>query len=31
MNCWHREIENATTEAEVAQSASDYLTLWGPQ
>ena len=31
MDCWHREIENATTEAEVARSASDYLTLWAPR
>ena len=30
MDCWHREIENATTEAEVASSASDYLSLWAP-
>lgn len=31
MDCWHREIENASTEAEVARSASDYLTLWAPR
>lgn len=31
MDCWHREIENATTEAEVARQASDYLSLWAPQ
>jgi hypothetical protein len=30
MDCWHREIENANTEAEVATLASDYLSLWGP-
>jgi hypothetical protein len=30
MDCWHREIENATTEAEVADRATDYMTLWAP-
>ncbi|MEO5692946.1 MAG: hypothetical protein ABIQ72_07465 [Usitatibacter sp.] len=31
MDCWHREIEQANTEAEVASRASDYLALWAPR
>lgn len=31
MDCWHREIEQAKTEAEVASRASDYLALWAPR
>ncbi len=30
MDCWHRGIEQANTEAEVASRASDYLALWAP-
>ena len=31
MDCWHHEIDNATSEAEVVKSASDYLKLWAPR
>lgn len=31
MDCWHREIERATTEDEVVSGARDYLTLWAPR
>jgi hypothetical protein len=31
MDCWHHEIEKATSEAEVVKSASDYLKLWAPR
>lgn len=31
MDCWHLELERATTEADVVKSASDYLFLWAPQ
>ena len=31
MDCWHYEIERATSEAEVVKSAGDYLFLWAPQ
>ncbi len=31
MDCWHRELDQATTEADVARSASDYLALWAPR
>ena len=31
MDCWHHEIEKATSEAEVLKSASDYLVLWTPR
>lgn len=31
MDCWHHEIEQATTESEVVRKASDYLYLWAPQ
>jgi len=31
MDCWHRGIEQANTEAEVASRASDYLALWAPR
>ena len=30
MDCWHREIERASTEAEVVDRARDYLVLWSP-
>jgi hypothetical protein len=30
MDCWHREIERASTEAEVVARARDYLVLWAP-
>lgn len=31
MNCWHREISRASTEAEVVRTAADYLSLWSPR
>lgn len=31
MDCWHREIEQSRTEAEVVGSAADFLALWSPQ
>ena len=31
MDCWHHEIDKATSEAEVVKSASDYLNLWAPR
>lgn len=31
MDCWHHEIEKATTEDDVVRSASDYLQLWAPR
>ncbi|MGZ5073118.1 MAG: hypothetical protein ACXWHB_01895 [Usitatibacter sp.] len=31
MDCWHHEIDHATTEREVVRSAADYLFLWAPQ
>jgi len=31
MDCWHRELEQADTEAEVARHAADYLALWAPR
>ncbi len=31
MDCWHHEIDMATTEEEVVQCASDYLSLWAPR
>ncbi len=30
-DCWHHEIEKATSEAEILKSASDYLALWAPR
>jgi hypothetical protein len=30
MNCWHDEIDRCITEADVVQSARDYLALWAP-
>jgi hypothetical protein len=30
MDCWHDEIDRATTEAEVIRNARDYLWLWSP-
>ncbi len=30
MDCWHREIERANTEADVVTRAQDYLLLWSP-
>lgn len=29
MDCWHRELDLASTESDVARRASDYLSLWG--
>jgi len=31
MDCWRRELDQASTEAQVAQQASDYLALWAPR
>jgi hypothetical protein len=31
MDCWHLEIEHATTEEDVVRLAQDYLFLWSPQ
>ena len=31
MDCWHHEIDKASTEDEVVKSASDYLLLWAPR
>jgi len=31
MDCWHREIDRASTEDEVVMSAKDYLVLWSPK
>ena len=30
MDCWHREIDRASTEDEVVARARDDLVLWGP-
>ena len=31
MDCWHHELENASSEAEIMKSATDYLRLWAPR
>src|SRR5712691_10768709 len=31
MDCWHHEIDKATTEEEVVKCAGDYLALWAPR
>ena len=31
MDCWHHEIDKATSEAQILQSASDYLRRWAPR
>lgn len=31
MDCWHHEIDKATTEREIVRNASDYLVLWAPK
>ena len=31
MDCWHHEIDKATSENEVVRCASDYLALWAPR
>lgn len=31
MDCWHHEIDTATTEAEVVRNAGEYLLLWAPR
>jgi len=31
MDCWHRRLDRAGTEAEVVRSAADYLALWSPR
>lgn len=30
MDCWHDEIDRATTEADVVRQAREYLSLWAP-
>jgi hypothetical protein len=31
MDCWHHEIDTATTEAEIVRNAGEYLLLWAPR
>lgn len=31
MDCWHRELDRATTEDQIVGNAKDYLHLWAPQ
>ncbi|HEX4781712.1 MAG TPA: hypothetical protein VH301_13205 [Usitatibacter sp.] len=31
MDCWHDEIDNAVSEAELMKGASDFLRLWTPR
>jgi hypothetical protein len=31
MDCWHHEIDNAASEAELMKGASDFLRLWAPR
>jgi hypothetical protein len=31
MDCWHHEIDKATTTAQVVKCAGDYLALWAPR
>ena len=31
MDCWHHEIDKATTEDQVVKCASDYLARWAPR
>jgi len=31
MDCWHDEIDNAASEAELMKGASDFLRLWAPR
>lgn len=31
MDCWHRELDQAGTESEVAGKAADFLALWSPR
>jgi hypothetical protein len=31
MDCWHHEIDTATSEAEVVRNAGEYLLLWAPR
>jgi hypothetical protein len=31
MDCWHDEIDKATTERDLVRNASDYLRLWAPR
>ncbi len=31
MDCWHHEMEKATSEAEIVKNAGDYLKLWAPR
>jgi hypothetical protein len=31
MDCWHRKLDSASTESEVARQAADYLALWAPR
>jgi hypothetical protein len=31
MDCWHRELDRATTEDQIVGNAKDYLHLWAPR
>ena len=31
MDCWHRELDRATTEDQILRNAKDYLHLWAPR
>ena len=31
MDCWHHDIEKATSEAEIVKSAGEYLEIWAPR
>ena len=31
MDCWHREIERSSTEAQVVGRAADFMALWSPR
>lgn len=31
MDCWHDEIDKATSETQIVQAAGEYLLLWAPR
>lgn len=31
MDCWHDEIDQASSEAEIVRNAGEYLLLWAPR
>lgn len=31
MDCWHHEIDTATSEEELVRNAGEYLLLWAPR